>query len=461
MSSETDRIKNFVSKFFESLKCEVIFVNNVLSVRNIPEGFEKFCGRIGPYKFVFEKLFLSSDTELLSSGSFLLKAINDYLEGRGQTTLLKIEFEPNFKEEIEKRFTLKNCKITNLTKKIENNFLVRFSFITNFQYLNDKEQAMNSVFVKEGKVVEFDLEKYKVIEGKKRDISFENIQDFYKIAKEELNFLLEPKLKSVSQNLQEVVNKEIERVKQHYENHIKEFTGALEKAKKRLNDLEEKGSEVDKIAKVKQEILNLENNPELEKLKKEEEFCIRDEVQKHSLNVKTKLMNTTIVYYPIYSCQLFFKNDLTGRIVHFDFNPLENKASDFSCDSCNSKLNEIILCSSGHLTCRNCGERCGSCNEIFCKTCLKKICASCGKKICDKCAARCAKCGKFKCKSHMKVMEFSGENICESCLKRCFSCGGLFDSEFLKIDSSTGRDICFKCSSKEVSRKTLDEIFKK
>lgn len=456
--SDSEKIKNFVSKFFESLKCSLEFSEGILYVKNVPESFEKFCGKKSPYKFTFEKNL--SDAEFLSSGSFLLKAINDYLEGRGQTTLLKIDFEPDFKFEIEKRLLLRNCKITNLTKKAENKFFLRFSFITTFQYLNEKEQVINSIFVDNGEVIDFDLEKYLIVEGKKRDLVVENVQEFYQIAKNKLNSLLEVKVREVSENLSNVIDKEIKRVKKHYENHIQEFSDSLERAKKRLKELEEKGGDEDKISRVRQEVFNLENNPELEKLKKEEEYCIRDEIQKHSLNIKTKLINTTIIYYPVFTCQLFFKNNLTSRIVSFGFNPLENKMSEFFCDSCNLKLDEIILCSSGHLTCKNCGERCQSCNEIFCNLCLKKICSQCGRKICDKCAVRCSKCGKFKCKTHVHVMEFSGEKVCDSCLRRCSYCGEFFDSDSLKVDSSSGRDVCFKCLSKEIGRKTLRDIFK-
>jgi len=396
----------------------------------------------------------------LSSGSFLLKSINDYLDGRGQTTLLKINFNPEIKEELEKKILLRNCKITNITKKHQNNFFLRFSFITTFQYLNDKKQVLTNVFVKDGKIIDFDLEKYEILEGKKRDVAFENVQEFYKLAKNKLNFLLEEKVQEVSQNLSKILDKEIKRVKQHYETHIQEFSGSLEKLKNKLKGLEMKEGEEDKILKIKKDIINLKNNPELEKLKKEEEFCIKDEIQKHSLDIKTRLMNTTIIYYPVYSCDVFFKNEENARIVHFEFDPLEKKSSDFFCDSCNLKLDEIILCSSGHLTCRNCGERCESCNEIFCNICLKKVCAQCGKKICEKCAVRCSKCGKFKCKSHVKIMEFSGDAVCESCLKRCSYCGGLFDLDSLKIDSASGKDVCFKCLSKEVGEKTLKDIFK-
>ncbi len=107
---DPNKIYDFAFKFFKGLGCEVSKIGNYLHVKNIPFRFEKYSGKKGPYKLIFQGI-PERNQELLDSNSYLLKAMGTYLEDRGRTTLLKINFNVDAKEKISKLFKLRNCEI--------------------------------------------------------------------------------------------------------------------------------------------------------------------------------------------------------------------------------------------------------------------------------------------------------------------------------------------------------------
>ncbi len=461
METESFKIKSFVSRFFENLKCQVKDDLGKITVEKIPADFEKFCGKKGPYYFSFDKE--EGEYELITKGSYLIKAINDYLENRGQTTILRIEFEFDPRKEIEKIAPLMNCKFAQFNKSTTYEYFTRFTFSTYFQYLNEKEQIINSVFVKKKQIFDIDLSKYKTIEAKKRESVILNIDQDYNVAKEKLKEQIKEKTQDVAKNLKESLDKEIERIKAHYHNQIKEIYDEMDKNKKKIEQIEKEKDEAvlsgknlnaefdKKIEKIKKDIEKLENSEEKERATREEEFFIKDEMQKHSLNIKNKLINTSVIYFPKFSSNVYLKNDKTARMISFEMNPLTGEKSDIVCDNCKKKVNQIILCSSGHLTCADCGVRCKSCGDIYCEICMKKTCADSGREICDQCAVRCIKCGQWKDKVNFGNLE--GRKICRSCMERCSSCGKMCDPDYSKKEN--GKVICKDCVQKSIKR----EIF--
>jgi hypothetical protein len=461
---EAQKIKDFVKKFFINSGCDVLEEGDILNVSNVSPKFEKFFGKNSPYKFVFENE--DEGCDFITKGSVLIKTINEFLENKGKTTLLKINFNHNLEEEIKKRFPLMNCEISHIKVKNEYESFIRFSFLTVFQYLNEREQVVNSICIKDKGVVNFDFEKYDLVEGNKGDVNILGIEGDYALSKEHLKILLQGKLEGVKNNLKLCLDKETKRIEEHFESQVGEILGEIEKSKNQIENFsrkletvgfEEKDILEKKIINLKNLIEKLESSDDLVKAKKEEEFFLKDELRKHSLEIKNKLMNTTIIYYPVFVCDFFLKSGSGKRMVQIKFNPMENKFSKLNCNSCGLELSELILCSSGHLTCRLCGDKCGCCGEVFCKSCFTKVCEKCEKKICGKCSLRCGRCGKFMCKSHGKMID--GKNfVCKDCMVVCGSCGKLTDPNDIKRDN-LGRKLCIKCYGEKVGKKTIEGIF--
>ncbi|HKL24289.1 MAG TPA: hypothetical protein VJ912_03065, partial [Candidatus Nanoarchaeia archaeon] len=453
--SEKEKIKKFVEKFFQNLGCDVSYEpspenleeKGILKIQNVPKRFAKFYGKEEPYYFYFNESENISNGEYVTKGSYILSCINKFLENKGETTLLKIKFEEKPRKIIEDRFTLRNCKISEISSKNEYEYLERFTFLTTFQYLNKKEEEITKLFVKSnnGEVIDFDISKYETEEGKKRDLKQLNFEKDYEAAKNKLKEKIQEKTNSLKQKLSENLEKEKQRIESHYIEQLKDDKKNLEKLKKQLDDLEPGEKNSKKIIKTREQIEELSSEERKKELEKDKNSSIKQEIQKHSLNIKNKLINTTIICSPIIQYRVYFKTPQNmKRLVNIEYNVLEDKISGVKCDVCQKELNEIILCSSGHLICRECGFRCEECGEILCKKCPTFKCPDCGKTVCKNCVKRCPVCRKTKCSNHFMKESFHKQEICKKCAEMCSDCGEFFSPENIRKTKS-GKNLCEKC----------------
>ncbi len=450
----------FIEKFFRNLGATVVLQGDFLIIANIPRAFEKFYGKKSPYKFVFDSNKLTEDSELIEKGAYILKAISNYLENSGQTTLLKINFEIEPLEEIKKRIRLSNCQIGKLIPKKQNGFFFRFRFHTIFQYLNQKEKLVNDIYVHNGKAVEGNLSDYPVEEGKKEEVRIPDIKEPYFIAKDELREKIKNKTGELVLNLNSKFEIEKKRIEEHFLKENKEFSELLMKSENRLTELESTPDE-EKISRQKKTIKGIKEKINYEELEKDKGRAIQIEKQKHSLNINNKLFNTTLIYYPLYVFDCVLKSTFSKRIIEVSYDPLTEILKEITCESCEKKTKEIFLCRNGHISCRECFTVCDSCGKEYCKKCIKANCENCGKKICDDCAVRCFRCGKLMCITHTKNDLLSGRTFCNNCLRNCERCGELKEPYSFKISPKTGVEICEPCFRKEMQKKTLEGVFKK
>ena len=458
MVSEKEGIIKFAEEFFKNLKAEYIWENETLVVNKVSKDFETFSGKKSPYYLVFDAEKEGDNTELLTKGSYFLKAMASYLDNSGQTTLLKIDFNYDVREELSKYLNFKNCSITNVTKKEDHKNFLRFTFLTTFSFLNEREQIMNSIFVEEGKIIDFDLSKYQTIEGKKQDVELGDVKQEYNLAREKLKEILQPKIGEVGEDLNKRLEKEIERIKSHYASQLNEGGDELKKhleeiqelEKERETALEEDKIKIDiKLKKLKENIAVLKDEKRKEELRKEEQFFISDEIHKHSLNIDNKLMNTSIVYYPIFNYTLTLGGREGRRMLDLKYHPITKELSKIKCESCKKEIKDIILCGSGHVICRDCVSICGECGKEYCKDCVSKTCSLCGKKLCRKCISKCSSCGKYYCKSH--IGKSLGKELCSNCIRKCSSCGKSVEKSSIKR-CSCGRELCEQCFAHETVR---------
>ena len=463
----SEKIKEFVRKFFENLGCEIEEMpsdsfsdekTNSLKVQNVPPKFAKFYGKTEPYYFYFDESEKIPEGEYITKGSYLLSCINKFLEDKGETTLLKIRFDEKPRELIEKRFTIRNCEISEVSFTNHYEYLERFTFLTTFQYLNKKEEVVNRIFMKNSREIEFDLDRFQVEEGKKRDLKTTDFQNDYSVAKEKLQEKIQEKKDSLKEYLSEALEKEKQRVENHHYVQLDDDRRNIEKLKKQLDELDPGEQNRKKIQRLREQLEELNSEERKQYLERDKNSTLNQEIQKHSLNIKNRLLNTTIIYYPVYEYRAYFKTSSNSkRLIHLNYNPVRDRFSEINCDNCGKELGEIILCSSGHLICRECGDRCENCNDIICKKCSTFECPDCEKNVCKKCVLRCPVCGKIKCLSHFTKEAFDNRNICKDCAKTCAECGKRFNPQNIK-KTKTGKEICEKCYHQSVKENILNSI---
>lgn len=294
MKEQKNISKDFILDFFKN--CNINDKDGVLTIDNIPEDFEKFVGKKGPYVFVFDTKTYEKvkNSELIMQGSYFLLSIRDYLENKGQTSLLKIQDSSEIN---------KLCK----KLKIKTGLLYELSFISTYQYLNEKRQSINKILVNNGKIIDADISKIKTINGNREDVQITNIEEQYKIAKRKLEKIIDGEVKQIKTKLKIKLDKELERVRDHYSKRIKEKDEEVETCANKIKMLESKRKhtsyERDRniLARMIRESIErleiLKKQGYQERLRIEEDFQIKDEIEKHAILIKNKLLNITIYYY--------------------------------------------------------------------------------------------------------------------------------------------------------------------
>jgi hypothetical protein len=515
----SSQIEKFVMEFFTNIKGKISWEfapkgvppaqmasadadkgGNVLIIEDVPRGFEDLYGKTAPYRFSF--ISGIENSEFVGKGSSLLAAIQQFLKGAGKTTLLKIDFDVDPMVEIDKALSLKNCEINSLVKKYKNSFFSRFTFMTTFRYLNESEQVVNEIYVHDGKIVAGDLSGYRVLEGESQAVSQERVKEDYAIAKNILKDFLVSKTNEIGEALGRKVEEEVERIQDHYSNLLGELGKEFKKTVEKINEIElalgnmggaargipskegtdevpsSSGREVllTRLDRLKKILAKIEKEGAVENALKEKEFTIKDTMHKHSLNIDNKLVNTTVIYYPVFSFNLFLKGDSSvarnsvpselgakvpvssGRFVEMNYDPLTRTLNKLVCESCGKDIVRLNLCAAGHISCDDCLEKCGECGKSFCGKCLKRSCLACGKLLCKDCAIMCGGCRKYVCENHMRKDCVSGDDRCVSCLRACLRCNGLANSKYFG-EALDGSKICQKCLGAEKRGEVMKNIF--
>jgi len=424
-----------VENFFKSFKCDVNLNEKELSIKNIPEKMQIL--------FRIDK-DVNFNLEDLTDSSGLVIKIKDYLKNKATKTLLKIDFE--FPKNIQDRIHLRNCSISKVEKKHENNYFSRFSFLTTFKNMNHVEQVLNDIFVHEGKIVKGDLNDYNLSEGNIKEASSEHLEKDYNAAKEKLKEILSEKIKEISVVLESKINSEAERVKNHYNQLISEIRLNKDRIKDRIAEAEKVRDTV-KVNKLKEMAsMSLENASK--KIEEEMNSVLENERKKDSLDVENKLINTTIIYYPIFNVVLELNEAGFVKKLEMKYNPLKDELSNVTCESCSSSLDQINLCRGGHICCSSCLHLCAECGKRFCRNCFAGVCTCCTKIVCKSCARTCVDCGKLFCKNCMRKSSVTGFEKCQNCVTYCPSCSDIVEKKGLVRDS-LGRMVCRKCFSSQ------------
>lgn len=470
---EKESIIKLTENFFKNLKCETIWENSLLLVHKVPNDFEKLYEKSSPYIFSFDEETSRNnpDSELITKGSLILKLMAVYLDNKAQTTILKIDFNPDLNEIIKNNIDFKNYEVVDLNRNIKNDYIFRFTFLTTLQYFNDKEQIITSIYLNNNQLLnDFNIDDYPSISGKKEDTKKElldEIKSNYAVARENLKLKLHNKTREVSLSLNKSLERALDRLNSHYNHQIMEIKKQnennienLKNSKMKLEKTKEKNKQIiiDRINRLEEAIKNSRINEEIEKLEKEKQFFLNDEKHKHSINLNSSIMNTTVIYFPIFEFKIQIKTkDHKPKELTFTYHPLKKELSKIYCESCNSEINEIFLCeSNNHLACSNCLTICPRCGKKVCKSCRQLSCNICGGEICEKCATLCNVCKKYICNSDTRKDNLSPGNICSNCSDFCSSCSKFSDKKTFRNCDSCRTKVCRKCiRSKIVNGKSM------
>ena len=245
MKEQKEEIKKFAIDFFNRLGCRTKIENESLVVEGVPSDFEVFYGKKSPYKIIFDKESENENSELAVKGSFLIKSMANYLENRGQTTLLKIDFKIDPNEIIRKNINLGDSILSSINKKIRYSVVVRFSFLSVFQYLNEKKQILNSICVDEKGKIDFNPEDFKMIEGSSSEFNISDINLYYLNSKKELKNITDKKTNEIKNYLGDKIKKEVERIENHYKNQKEELNKSADRLKSQIKEIEEKSKNIE------------------------------------------------------------------------------------------------------------------------------------------------------------------------------------------------------------------------
>jgi len=382
-----------ILEFFKNYK--PLKKNNILIIPKAPKEFEEIFGKKAPYKLVFSlnKHSTTQGSELITQGSYFLSAMKEYMDKKGQTSLIKLNIKTP--TNIVDKLRLGNCIISKIQKKITYNSLPEFTFFSNAQALNKRKQLLKKYLVKDKEILDLDLTKFKFLKPILEEFQLLEIDSQYDIAKKKFKENSIEEIKDIKIKLKEKLKTEFERINEFYENQIKEKDDEIDTCKKRINTLksELKHTFYERDADtLKRNIRESEARCEMlkkqtykERLIEEEKFHLRDEIDKHTLTIENKLVNTTIFYYPVTNFTLFLDNASSSnnkiknkkstktnpknnlKIIEISYDSLFEKF-DFEhlvCESCKkSNIKEINLCKKGkHLVCKNCLKNCKACKK--------------------------------------------------------------------------------------------------
>ncbi len=456
----TNELNNFVEAFFKKINAETSWEGEKLHVKNVPKSFETFYGKRSPYVFVFSGVH-SGEEEYISKESFLIKSIAEFLDNRGKLSVLKILDECEVSETLKRFVAFRNAEIIKKEKDIEYKNLIRYSFLSSVQYLNESDKTVNHFYFMDGKIIDFKHEKYKYGDIKNVEIDQDEIKKGYEIAKEEVKKALKAKIDVIGKRIQPQLNNEIERIQRHYEKLGLEKLKAIEDNENAITSLKKKNKPENeqKIERHMENIKKLREEYERERIKHEGEkiALIEDEKKKYSLNVKNSLMNTAIIKIPLYNFRIFLKSD-KGNMKYLEI-PYDLIGDELKirCESSGVYSKEFYLCSGGQICSPENVRKCKNCESFMSKSEEKIVSEISGREICNNCAVRCSECKRKVSVQQTEIDEMKNK-ICNQCIRNCASCRKKYGKSRLVQCGNCKNSVCKNCIKKKFINMTAREV---
>ncbi|MEA3414363.1 MAG: hypothetical protein U9Q99_02455 [Nanoarchaeota archaeon] len=372
--------------------------------------------------------------------------------------IVKLKLENLSEKELKKKLKINNAEIDYISKKEKYESFFRFTFESTFEYLDKEEVLTKEIIIHDNKIINLDLFKDSIEKGNKKEIKIPDTRESYFIAKEELKKLNAEKKKEVLDRLEKNIEIEKQKIEKKFSKYSSKYIEDLKKLNETLYEFEKEG-EFENAERQKELIQELREKYRIKGLEENKERAFQIEEQKHMLNINTKLVKTTLIYYPIFLFVIYYKNTLSEKRIEISLDVLKKDSLNLSCEVCKKENGDMYLGAKGHICCEKCAVNCQVCHKIYCKKCVENECKICHKNICKECATRCYRCGRLVCKTHVKEDRVSKRIYCTDCLKRCERCGKLKDPYSFKISKKTNANICEECFRDEMQEKVLKRVF--
>ncbi|MEK6800442.1 MAG: hypothetical protein AABY05_00765, partial [Nanoarchaeota archaeon] len=411
---------------------------------------------------VFNQEDYKEEYELATKESFLIKTIAEFLDNKGKLTSLKINEDIDISSVINKNLKFKNAEIIKTNKNTYYKNIFRYTFLTTLQYLNENEKIINYFYAFEGKLINFDLEKFKTEDFKKSDFSQDEIKTNYEIVKNELKLVLRDRIDKAGSKVKKQLDLETQRIEDHYRKLNEEKLNEIRKNEAQIKILEKKNKTEDlsKVEKIKENIEKIKTDflKDNEQFSKEKSALIKDEIQKHSLNINNSLMNTTIMSLPFYKFQIYLKSTKGNlRYLDLDYNLLDDKIS-LKCEESKKEGEEFYLCAGGQLCLQESIKKCSNCDSFVCLSGEKIVSEISGREICKNCSLKCPECKKVVSINQSDEDSFRKNKVCFNCLKSCLSCGKKTVKVNFKICALCKKEVCRNCLKRKFIEKTPREV---
>lgn len=441
-----NEVRSFAEQFFMKIGCEVRSEGKLMGVDKVPEKFESFVGKRGPFVFSFDEVI--EGAEVLKKGGYFLNAMANYLQTASKITLIKLKVPLEAEQEILSRFSFPNASIREVRSEFKYEKITRFLFNTRFQYLNEREHQTVSVFVKDGKIFEIDpMQLYEGVEGNKKDIEIPDFTGEYNLAREVVKKKVEKEVEKISDELGKRLEKEIERIELHHKAQLNELEESQRDLTEQIARLEaDKKGERDKIAKRIEKLradLQSFNVDEKKKIfEQDRELAMKEEKAKHKLNVGHQLINTSVIYYPIFNLNVSLVNERAKGRANIVYDPVQKYMAPLVCPATGMAIYSVYLDDAGVLCSKESIAQCFESGKYYCSTGLTVKCAHSGRMIHSSNAGRCAVSGKSYGRSYLKEDSFNGAKVYANLLKFCPSClGHTQEKNFVKCPSC-GTSVC-------------------
>jgi hypothetical protein len=451
---EKNDIQKFVDEFFRTLGCTLVYKENILEVTNIPSQFENFVGKRGPFLLSFDRP--EKGAEVLKRGGYFLTAMANYLKTKSKITLIKLDINFDPEKEILARFTFPNSEIKGLSQSHQFETVTRFLFTTSFQYMNEKEHETIPIFIKDGKIFDLDLIKlYPSIEGNKKEITLSDFSEDYDLAKKVIKEKTMGKIQRLSRDLANSLSAESQRITAHYNQRMLEIDAEhgnlisqISHIKEELEKKPEEKKLIVRLQKSQETLANLKADERKKDLQQESELALHEEKNKYKLNVNHSLINTSVIYYPVYKFVLTLVNERARCNVVIDFDPVQKHMPPFVCPGTKNKIYKIYLDDAGMACSKESLTECFESGNFYCSSSMKLICAHSGRGIHPSNAGICSVTKKTYGKSYLKKDSLTGRLIYHNLLKFCPSCHGQTLEKTFTSCPSCGTKVCPRCLKK-------------
>lgn len=178
---------------------------------------------------------------------------------------------------------------------------------------------------------------------------------------------------------------------------------------------------------------------------------LAEEVENHRLRVQLQLVNYAIFLMPVTEAQMTLSDGKQEVMVTVERNRYSGELRRPSCHACGQPATAIAIDRNGHITCDDCIEQCGTCQDILCAACGVEPCPVCGTTNCDTCGQLCWACGERACQEHISSCPTCGDAVCHSCQTECAVCGVRQCRSHLRVDhvhtqQGETRLVCRSCA---------------